>query len=174
VSALLGQDLIWKILVASHSDPLFVLGDSLRLGMGFTDLGGVMPHPQNQPVILEGENRVPPPIVRLRFWPASQGFFSEEVEAGGPFSFETRVFSNLGTLVAHWKGRIEGPYLTDNIKNPATGTYTLRLGWNARGNDGERAGTGAYIWKVRVKSLVQPGMGQAGAFVLGYLRKTGN
>ncbi|MDQ3003129.1 MAG: hypothetical protein M3Y08_17940, partial [Fibrobacterota bacterium] len=169
---------------------------------------------------------VPPPIVRLRFLPASQGFFSEEVdasgqpafiaarsdgarwqvfagatregtisacgtlgcgdgnlglshpsvevEADGPFSFETRVFSNLGILVAHWKGRIEGPFLTDNIKNPATGTYTLRLGWNGRGNDGERAGTGAYIWKVRVKSLVQPGMGQAGSFLLGYLRRTGN
>ncbi|MDQ3003130.1 MAG: glycoside hydrolase family 9 protein, partial [Fibrobacterota bacterium] len=87
VRTLLGQDLIWKILVASHSDPLLMPGDSLRLGMGYTDLGGVKPHPQNRPVILEGDNRVPPPIVRLRFLPASQGFFSEEVDASGQPAF---------------------------------------------------------------------------------------
>jgi len=223
IKTLSSQGLEWKLLALSHSNPLLMPGDSLRLGAGFSDLHGVSPHPKNRPVVLEGDLRLPPPVLGIRFLPSAQGYFSNgseagmqpaflamasdgsgwqafagatregtmaicgnlacggaeaslahpavEVETDGPFSFETRVFTNLGALVSIWKGRIDQSTLDALPKDPATGTHTLRLVWNARSNTGARAGTGAYIWKIRVRSTVQPGLEPGGTFVLGYLRR---
>ncbi len=77
-----------------------------------------------------------------------------------PFHYESVIFSNLGGLVAGISGEV-GPQLLNETggasapirKNPVTGNYETRLIWNGKSLDGERAGTGAYIWRISIGTL---------------------
>jgi hypothetical protein len=79
------------------------------------------------------------------------------------FRYQAAVFSNLGTLVAAFSGE---------VAFDVPGTHEVRMAWNGRALDGTKAGTGAYVWKVRatLAGSAKPVVVE-GSKIVGLLRK---
>jgi hypothetical protein len=74
-----------------------------------------------------------------------------------PFRYESAVFNNLGTFVGGVSGSLGSELLETSgnplgpiRKNPVTGYYQVRLIWNGQSTQGQRIGTGAFIWRIKL------------------------
>jgi Glycosyl hydrolase family 9/Cellulase N-terminal ig-like domain len=80
-----------------------------------------------------------------------------------PFRYETAVYSNLGVFVTGATGNVGTDLLQSETNpsapisiDPTTGLYQLRLIWNGTSSDGNRAGIGAYVWKIAISLPNEP------------------
>jgi fibro-slime domain-containing protein len=67
------------------------------------------------------------------------------MEVPGPVEYEFKIFSNLGSFVAGGKGRITDADLASLTPIHSGTGYLARVVWTGQTQNGEKAGTGAYI-----------------------------
>jgi hypothetical protein len=84
------------ILLLDPASPLLLApGDSLRIAAGIADLSGNKAAPANRFVVVEGDKRQPPPILKID-WDSHVKFFDSQAGPDGTPAFELTVRDGTG------------------------------------------------------------------------------